>query len=96
MTFDVNQGKVIYGGKNLGEFGRSVFARIVIDEAGEPQVYFRTEIPDWINFNNTKGTFHEDGSLEVSGEFGDAAWRTTIEAPAAHGDLLEIHGGRSA
>ena len=94
MTFDVSQGNVIYGGMNLGEFGRSVFARIVIDEAGEPQVYFRTEIPDWINFNNTQGTFHEDGSLEVSGEFGDAAWRTTIEAPAAHGDLLEIHGTR--
>lgn len=63
-----------YNGQDWSNVHTNVFCRIVIDEAGEPLVFFRAILPDEMNFENTVAIFDEEGYLLVAGDFAGIEW----------------------
>lgn len=63
-----------YNGQDWSNVNTNVFCRIVIDEAGEPLVFFRAILPDEMNFENTVAIFDEEGYLLVMGDFAGIEW----------------------
>lgn len=91
IGFTTSQGEIVRG-LEYGEWGETCFARIVIDEEGSPQVYFRTIMPDWANFRKTEAEFDEDGALIVKGQIADGDWVDAIIPPADGEDMIEVRG----
>ena len=86
----VFEDQVTMAGYDWSNYYRAVYARIVIDEEGEPQVFLRSDLMDSHNFGHTDAWFEEDGTLMVEGILADTEWYDLVFPP--ENGIIEIWG----
>ena len=86
------EGRKLHYGIPLGTGGVGVYARIVIDENGEPVVYMRAEINDWLNFREVSATLDENATMRINGYFADNGWAYVLSPPDDNNRKIEIGG----
>ena len=69
----------------------NAYARIVIDENGEPQVFLKHVLIDDYNIRQAKGSFQENGWLAIDGKIGSdngtLEWSMTIRPPVLNAPM---------
>ena len=69
----------------------NAYARIAIDENGEPHVFLKNVLIDDYNIDQTKGSFQENGWLSIDGKNGSddgtLAWSVTIRPPVLNAPM---------
>ncbi|MBR0172430.1 MAG: hypothetical protein IJQ21_06530 [Lachnospiraceae bacterium] len=75
-----------------GTGGAAVYARIVLDENGQPVVYLRAEINDWLNFREVSATLDESATMRINGIFADNGWAYVLSPPDDNNRKIEIGG----
>ncbi|MBR0091573.1 MAG: zinc ribbon domain-containing protein [Lachnospiraceae bacterium] len=86
----VFEDQVTMAGYDWSNYYRAVYARIVIDEEGEPQVFLRSDLMDSHNFGHTDAWFEEDGTLMMEGILADTEWYDLVFPP--ENGIIEIWG----
>ena len=85
-------GRNLHYGIPLGTGGASVYARIVLDENGQPVVYMRAEMRDWLNFREISATLDENSTMRINGIFADNGWAYVLSPPDENNRKIEIGG----
>ncbi|MBR0163967.1 MAG: hypothetical protein IJQ12_04755 [Lachnospiraceae bacterium] len=81
-----------YLGEDFSNVKITAFARMVIDEEGEPLVWFRHTNDDQMNFEGSVAIFDEDGWMVAGGILGETEWYADVDPPDPDTGVIRFRG----